>query len=69
MSLIAEWRVKLNKLWSIRFAIIGMGIAAADQILTAFQMFIPPWVYGVCMGAVIVARLVYQPKSGSDPAA
>lgn len=62
MTLIDDWRVYLNRAWSNRFAIVGIAIAALDQILTAFQMFIPPWVYAVLMGLVIFARLVQQPK-------
>lgn len=65
MTLIENWRLKLNKLWSVRFAIMGMLLAAADQILAAFQMFIPPWAYGLLMALVIVARLIYQPKAGN----
>lgn len=65
MKLIDEWRAKLNKLWTIRLAILGMLLAAADQILSAFQMFIPPWCYGLLSLAVIVARLVYQPNAAS----
>lgn len=68
MKLIAEWRFKLNKLWSVRFAIIGMLLAAADQMLAAFQMFIPPWAYGLLMLLVIVARMVYQPKAENGTA-
>lgn len=63
MKLIEEWRSKLNKLWTIRLAILGMLLAAADQILAAFQMFIPPWCYGLLSLAVIVTRLVYQPNA------
>lgn len=67
MKLIDNWRAELNRLWVIRWAIVGMLVSAADQVLTAFQMYIPPWVYGVGMGIVIVVRLVSQ--NGSAPAA
>lgn len=60
MTLIADARAELNRLWTTKLAVIGMLIAAIDQALTAFQMFIPPWVYGLGMGLVIVARLVQQ---------
>lgn len=68
MKLIAEWRFKLNRLWSVRFAILGMLLAASDQALAAFQMFIPPWAYGLLMLLVIVARMVYQPKAADGTA-
>ena len=60
MKLIEHWRDELNRLWTVRFAILGMLLAAADQVLAAFQMFVPPWAYGLLMALVIVARLVYQ---------
>lgn len=58
--MIDQWRAQLNRLWTVRFAILGMLLAAADQILAAFQMFVPPWMYGLLMGLVVIARLVYQ---------
>lgn len=58
--MIADWRAQLNRLWTVRFAIMGMLLAAADQILAAFQMFVPPWCYGIVSLAVVIARLMYQ---------
>lgn len=65
MTLIDGWREKLNKLWTVKFAAMGMVLAAADQILAVFQMFIPPWAYGLLMLLVIIARMVYQPNANS----
>lgn len=60
MKLITDARAELNRLWTVRFAAVGMLLSAADQGLTAFQLYLPPWVYGIAMGLVIVARLVKQ---------
>ena len=62
MKLIEGWRVQLNKLWSIRLAIAAALLSSADQILAAFNMFIPPIWFGILSLGIIVTRLVYQPK-------
>lgn len=62
MKLIEGWRIQLNKLWSVRLAILTALLASADQILAAFNMFIPPFWFGILSLGIIVARLVYQPK-------
>lgn len=67
MKLIDDWRAQLNKLWSVRIAILTALLASADQILAAFNLFIPPVWYGVLSLLVIVARLVYQPAKPNDP--
>lgn len=61
MQMINDWRTQLNKLWSVRIAILTALLASADQILAAFNMFIPPFWYGILSISIIVARLVYQP--------
>ena len=62
MKLIQDWRIKLNQLWSVKLAIATALLVSADQILAAFDKFIPPFWYGILSIGIIVARLVYQPK-------
>lgn len=54
--------MQLNKLWSVRIAIFSALLGAADQILALFQGSIPPVVYALLFAAIIVARIVDQPK-------
>ena len=63
MKLIEEWRVQLNRLWTIRWAILGAILASADQILAAFIGQLPPLVYAVLFAIILVARLLYQPNA------
>ena len=67
MKLITDARAELNRLWTTKLAVIGMLIAAADQALTAFQMFIPPYVYFLLMGGVIVVRMIIQRNAPANP--
>lgn len=60
MRLIDEWRVQLNRVWSIRWAIVGAILASADQILQAFVGTIPPVIYAIVFVLIIVFRLIAQ---------
>ncbi len=62
MKLIDEWRLQLNKLWSVRITIFLTLLAGSDQILGLFQLYIPPVVYSLLGIAIVITRLVYQPK-------
>lgn len=68
MKLIENWRIQLNKLWSVRLAIFTALLASADQILAAFNLMIPPFWYGILSLGIIVARLVYQPALATSSA-
>lgn len=63
MKLIEQWREKLNKLWSVRFAILTALLAVADQLLLPFEGRIPPATYAVLSVLIIVARVIYQPNA------
>lgn len=62
MKLIDDWRVKLNKLWSVRVAIFSALLGVADQILAAFAetSHMPPLVYALLTVAIVVARFIDQ---------
>lgn len=66
MKLLDDWRTELNRLWTVKFAVMGLVISAVDQVLTAFQMFLPPWVYAIGMGLVIAARLMKQKDASAS---
>lgn len=70
MTLIEDWRKKLNGLWSVRFAILTALLAVADQLIAPFEKVVPSWVYALLSVGIIVARVVYQPKlaNGDQPA-
>ncbi len=64
MKLIDQWRAQLNRLWSVRLAILTALLAVADQLLGLFNGLIPPVWYAVLSMLVIVARVVDQaPKA------
>ena len=65
MKLIEEWRVQLNRLWTVRWAILGAILASADQILAVFIGQLPPLVYAVLFAIILVARLLYQPNAAA----
>jgi hypothetical protein len=65
VKLIEEWRVQLNRVWTIRWAILGALLASADQILAAFVGQLPPVVYAVLFVVILVARLIYQPDAAT----
>ena len=60
MKLIEEWRVQLNRLWTVRVAIFTALLAVSDQILALFNLFIPPFWYAVLSMLIILARVVDQ---------
>lgn len=65
MKLIDDWRAKLNALWSVRLAILTALLAVADQLIAPFEKVVPSWAYALLSIAIIVARVVYQPKLAS----
>ena len=67
MKLVDEWRVELNRLWSIRAAIFTALIAAGDQIISVLYQgqIIPPGYYSGAMIVLVVLRLLDQKPSGS----
>lgn len=66
MKLIPNWRVELNKLWSIRAALFMTLVGVADQILGAFMDHLPPVVYSVLAVLIGVARLADQQVGTGD---
>lgn len=62
MKLIDNWRAELNRLWSVKLAILGALLASGDQILAALSGagVISPMMYALLSGAVVVARIVQQ---------
>lgn len=60
MRLIDNWRAALNKLWSIRLALLTALLGAADQVLSAFVGALPPVVYSLLAVAIAIARVVDQ---------
>ena len=62
MRLIDNWRAELNKLWSVRAAIFTALLGVSDQILGLFQAHLPPVTYALCAAAIIVLRVLDQPK-------
>lgn len=69
MKLIDDWREKLNTLWSVKLAIFTALLAIADQVLALFSGVIPPLTYAFLAAAIIVVRVIAQPKPTSPPAA
>jgi len=67
MKLIDEWRLELNRLWSIRAAIFTALIAAGDQIISILYQgqIIPPGYYSAAMIVLVILRLLDQKPSGS----
>ena len=62
MKLIDNWKQELDRLWSIRVAIVMASLSIADQLLPTLSGYIPPVVYAGLSIAVIVARLLAQPE-------
>ena len=62
MHLIDDWRKILNKAWSMRFATITAVLALAEQVIPQLNGVVPPMAYAVLSIAVVVARMIPQPK-------
>ena len=60
MKMIDQWRAALNKLWSVRIALLTALLALGDQMLSIYGAQLPPAVYGGLSVVFIVARLVKQ---------
>ena len=60
MKMIEEWRAAINKLWSVRIALLTALLALGDQMLSLYGAQLPPAIYGSLSVAFIVARLVKQ---------
>ena len=66
MKLIDGWREQINRLWSVRVAIVLALLPVADQILGLFDKYIPAFWYSVLSMLIIVARVLDQtPKNGT----
>lgn len=65
MNLIADWRRKFPKLWSVRFALLAAVLSGVEVALPLFQDFIPRGPFAVlslvAAVAAAVARIVAQP--------
>lgn len=70
MKLITNWRAQLNRLWSVRIAVLAALLASGDQILAALSGagVISPIVYAVLFGVLVAVRMIQQ-KPANDPAA
>ena len=60
MNLIYDWRAELNKLWSVRIAILTALLGSADQILEPWVGTLPPVVYSILALLIGIARMVDQ---------
>ncbi len=60
MKLIENWREELNRLWSVRVAILTALLGVADQILSVFGAQLPPVVYSILAVMIALARVVQQ---------
>jgi len=58
--LIPNWRAEINKLWSVRAAILTAIIGEADQILSAWIDHLPPVTYSVLALLILLARIIDQ---------
>ena len=67
MKPIENWRAELNRLWSVRIAILMTFLAIADQAFQQVQAFVPPIAYAALSIVFILARLWMQkrPQAGS----
>lgn len=67
MKLIQGWRTEINRLWSVRVAIVLALLPVADQVLALFDKYIPPFWYSVMSMLIIVARVLDQrPKEKTN---
>lgn len=66
MRLIPGWRKQINRLWSVRVAIVLALLPVADQILALFDKYIPSLTYAVLSMLIIVARVVDQTPKELD---
>lgn len=67
MRLIDDWRAQLNRLWSVRVAILLALLPAADQILSLFDKYIPAFWYSILSLLIIVARVIDQTPKDAAP--
>lgn len=69
MKLLGEWRVILNRVWTVRAAIYGALLACADQLLAPFMGHLPPVVYALLYAVIILLRVWQQaPAPNAAPA-
>jgi len=68
MKLISDWRACINRLWTVRIALIAAFLPIADQVLDQFQRYIPHWLYSVLFLLIIVARVFQQAPVEPKPA-
>lgn len=66
MELIADWKKKALKLWSIRLGLVAALLSGVEVILPLFADAVPRGVFAVASFATtvaaMIARLVAQPK-------
>lgn len=62
MTLIDNWRAELNRLWSVRVAILAALLASGDQILASLAGagVISPIVYAGLFGLLVAVRMIQQ---------
>lgn len=65
MKIIRNWR-KAWRMLSVQLAALIVAVAAAEPFLPQLREVLPPNWYAFAAGAVIVARLVAQPKVEGD---
>ena len=66
MNIIHDWREKLNKLWSVRIAILISLLAVSDELLYVVAPVVPPLAYAALSVVVILARIAYQPDMHTE---
>lgn len=69
MKMIDDWRAELNRLWSVKAAVLTALLAMAEQVTPALQEFIPPSVYAGLSILIILLRLWKQKDTSGAPAA
>lgn len=64
MKLVDDWRVQLNRAWSVRAAIFTGLLGISDQLLNAIfgTGHLPPVMYSLLMVVVTVAKVLDQQK-------
>lgn len=67
MKLIANWR-QAWRMHSMRLAALIVVLASLETFLPQLQAYLPPKVYAILGGAVMVARIIQQAKLAVEAA-
>lgn len=59
--MIENWK-QLYRMHSVQLAAIVACVAGLEAYLPSFEAAVPPWAYAIASIAVIVARVISQPK-------